>query len=49
MKKLQINFNNVRKAFLELDTDSDGWIDGEDLAKYLKNITLGDETKLDFS
>jgi Ca2+-binding EF-hand superfamily protein len=49
MKKLQMNFNNVRKAFLELDTDNDGWIEGEDMAKYLKNITLGDDTKLDYS
>ena len=48
-KKIHINFNNVRKAFLELDENSDGWIEGEDLAKYLKNITLGDAEKLDYS
>lgn len=37
MDKMQNNFNGVRKAFLELDTDQDGFIDGEDLAKFLKN------------
>lgn len=34
---------------MELDQNSDGYIEGEDLAKYLKNITLGDQEKLDYS
>jgi Ca2+-binding EF-hand superfamily protein len=37
--KLQNNYSNVRKAFLELDSDQDGFITSEDMAKFLKNAT----------
>jgi len=34
--KLQRNFNNVRKAFLDMDADQDGQVTAEDFAKILK-------------
>ena len=41
--KLNKGFTNVRKAFLELDQDQDGYINGEDLAKFLKNASTTGE------
>ena len=37
--KLHSNYTNVRKAFLDLDADQDGYILAEDIAKYIKNAT----------
>ena len=37
--RLNKKFGNVRKAFLELDQDQDGYITGDDLAKFLKNAS----------
>ena len=49
-KKLQLNYSNVKKCFLELDTDQDGFIDAEDLARFLKNSvgTALDYTMLEY-
>ena len=49
-KKLQLNYSNVKKSFLELDTDQDGFIDAEDLARFLKNSvgTALDYTMLEY-
>ena len=44
MNKLHKSFAGVRKAFLELDQDQDGYIDGEDLAKFLKNASTTGES-----
>lgn len=33
--KLQLNYNNVRKAFLDLDKNHVGYITAEELAKIL--------------
>ena len=35
--KLSLNFCNVRKAFLDLDLNRDGFIDAEDIAKFVKH------------
>lgn len=35
-QKLQSNYNNVRKAFLDLDKDHDCFVSAEDLAKILQ-------------
>ena len=44
MRKLNTGFENIKKAFLALDSDKDGYIDSEDLAKYMKNATTtGDD------
>ena len=46
MDKLNKGYENVRKAFLHLDRDQDGFIDSEDLADYMKNATsAGDQDK----
>ena len=37
--RLNKKFGNVRKAFLELDQDQDGYITADDLAKFLKNAS----------
>ena len=34
--KLQVNYNNVRKAFLDLDKNHVGYITAEELAKILQ-------------
>lgn len=39
-KKLSNNWNHVRKAFLDLDMDQDGYVTSEDLAKLLKNANV---------
>lgn len=39
MLRLNKSYENVRKAFLDLDRDQDGFIDSEDLAQYMKNAT----------
>ena len=39
LTRLQNNYSHVRKAFLDLDADADGYITAEDLAKFMKNAT----------
>ena len=39
-QKLSNNWNHVRKAFLDLDNDQDGYVTAEDLAKFLKNAKI---------
>ena len=43
MNKLNRGYENVRKAFLDLDRDQDGYIDSEDLAQYMKNASTTGE------
>mgnify|MGYP006093262549 CR=1 FL=1 len=44
MLRLNKSYENVRKAFLDLDRDQDGFIDSEDLAQYMKNATSAGES-----
>ena len=39
-KKLSVNWNHVRKAFLDIDMDQDGYITAEDLAKLVKSANV---------
>jgi Ca2+-binding EF-hand superfamily protein len=34
--KLQLNYNNVRKAFLDLDKNHNGYVNAEELARLLQ-------------
>lgn len=43
MDRLNKSYENVRKAFLDLDRDQDGFIDSEDLAQYMKNAISAGE------